>query len=388
MTEAQERMHQAAGTRRRPVAASGGTTSGAAASGAGASGEGAAEAVPGAVISREVARSGVVRPAVLAIDGGNSKTDVVLVTADGRLLGSARGDGFRPGIVGLAQAVQTMADVVARAFEVAGRPVPGPGDTAAGADHVSAYTANVDLPAEEAELQKIIAARGWGGTVTVGNDTLALLRAGAAKGWGVAVVCGSGINCVGVDAAGHIAGFPAIGRITGDWGGGHFLGEETLWHAVRGEEGRGPATALTPAVALHFGLDRAIDVGLAMHTGEISEARLGELTRLMFEVAAAGDPVARSLVDRLADEVFVLSQVIMRRLDLLDTPTEIVLGGGVLAARHQVLMDAIDDRFRAGAPNTVRTVVSAPPVLGAALLGLDRIGAPTEALAQIRTAYA
>jgi N-acetylglucosamine kinase-like BadF-type ATPase len=318
---------------------------------------------------------------VLAIDGGNSKTDVALVAADGRVLGSARGPGFRPSVTGLTRAVESVADTVGLAFKAAGRPMQG------GADHVAAYTANVDLPAEEAELHRIIAARGWGTTVAVGNDTLALLRAGAAEGWGVAVVCGSGINCVGVDAAGHVAGFAAIGRTTGDWGGGHFLGEEMLWHAVRGEEGRGPATAMTPAVALHFGLDRAIDVGLAVHTGQIPEARLGELTPSLFEVAAAGDAVARSLVDRLAEEVFVMSQVIMRRLDLLATPTEVVLGGGVLAARHQVLMDAIDERFRVGAPHTVLTVVSAPPVLGAALLGLDRIDAPQEARSRLRSFF-
>jgi len=32
-------------------------------------------------------------PAVLAIDGGNSKTDVALVAADGSLLASVRGPG-------------------------------------------------------------------------------------------------------------------------------------------------------------------------------------------------------------------------------------------------------------------------------------------------------
>ena len=36
-------------------------------------------------------------PAVLAVDGGNSKTDVALVAADGTLLASARGPGV-PGV--------------------------------------------------------------------------------------------------------------------------------------------------------------------------------------------------------------------------------------------------------------------------------------------------
>jgi N-acetylglucosamine kinase-like BadF-type ATPase len=36
-------------------------------------------------------------PAVLAVDGGNSKTDVALVAADGSLLGTGRGGGHRQG---------------------------------------------------------------------------------------------------------------------------------------------------------------------------------------------------------------------------------------------------------------------------------------------------
>ncbi|MEU1134463.1 ATPase, partial [Streptomyces sp. NPDC005900] len=48
---------------------------------------------------------------VLAIDAGNSKTDVAVVTADGRVVGAARGGGFQPPRVGVEPAV----DVLARA---------------------------------------------------------------------------------------------------------------------------------------------------------------------------------------------------------------------------------------------------------------------------------
>ena len=42
-------------------------------------------------------------PAVLAIDGGNSKTDVALVAFDGTLLASARGPGINAHDVGVDQ---------------------------------------------------------------------------------------------------------------------------------------------------------------------------------------------------------------------------------------------------------------------------------------------
>ena len=76
------------------------------------------------------------------------------------------------------------------------------------------------------------------------NDTFALLRAGTDSPDAIAVVCGAGINCVGRAADGRIARFPALGMLSGDWGGGQHLAALALWHAARAEDGRGPATAL------------------------------------------------------------------------------------------------------------------------------------------------
>ena len=84
------------------------------------------------------------------------------------------------------------------------------------------------------------------------NDTFAILRAGLPSGaepCGVAVVCGAGINCVGMTPDGRTARFPAIGKISGDWGGGGGLAEEALFFAARAEDGRGEPTALAAAAA-------------------------------------------------------------------------------------------------------------------------------------------
>jgi N-acetylglucosamine kinase-like BadF-type ATPase len=320
---------------------------------------------------------------MVAIDGGNSKTDVAVLTSDGDVLATARGGGFRPVADGVETAVSNVADAVTRALETAGLTGTWPI-----ADHVSAYLANVDLPEEEEEFHRIFTACNWGRNVQVGNDTFALLRAGASERWGVAVVCGAGINCAGVGPDGQVARFPSIGRVTGDWGGGGHLGEEALWHGVRAEDGRGPFTALAAAVAEHFGRDTALEVGLGIHFGDIEEERLAELSPVLFAVAAAGDEVAARLVERQADEVVALATVVLRRLDLLDTPVEVVLGGGVLAARHPQLMTAVEERFARLAPQAKLVVVDAPPVLGAALLGLDAAGAPPEAHERLRAFFA
>ncbi|MFE0255242.1 N-acetylglucosamine kinase [Streptomyces sp. NPDC059010] len=315
---------------------------------------------------------------VLAIDAGNSKTDVAVVAADGTVLGTARAGGFRPPAVGVEQAMDTLAEAVEQAFTSAGVTC---------ADHVSACLANADLPIEEETLAAALHARAWGPAVEVRNDTFAILRAGVTEPRGVAVVCGAGINCVGMRPDGRTARFPALGRISGDWGGGWGLAEEALWHAARAEDGRGVPTALSQALPGHFGLPTMYALIEALHLKDVPDARRHELTPVLFATATAGDPVARAIVDRLADEVVTMATVALTRLDLLEEEAPVLLGGGVLAARHPQLTDGIRDLLTSRAPKAVPQVVTASPVLGAALLGLDAVGAPTEVHDRVRTHF-
>ncbi|MEV7643459.1 BadF/BadG/BcrA/BcrD ATPase family protein [Streptomyces rubiginosohelvolus] len=322
-----------------------------------------------------------VNVSVVAIDAGNSKTDVALIGEDGTVLATARGGGFQPPVIGVEAAIDVLAGVLERA--VAELPAP---PVLAG--HVSACLANADLPVEEAELAAALESRGWGSSVEVRNDTFAILRAGVDEPRGVAVVCGAGINCVGMTPDGRTARFPAIGRISGDWGGGSGLAEEALWFAARAEDGRGEASELACALPRHFGLDSMYGLIEALHRGAIPLGRRHELTPVLFATAEAGDPVAAALVKRQAHEVVAMASVALDRLDLLEEEVPVLLGGSVLAARHPQLNDRIAALLAARAPKAEVRVVSEPPVLGAALLGLDRTGAGPEVHRRLRARYA
>ncbi|RFU84903.1 ATPase, partial [Streptomyces triticagri] len=56
---------------------------------------------------------------MLAVDAGNSKTDVAVVAADGTVLGAARGGGFQPPAVGVDAAVGALAATAAEALDAA-----------------------------------------------------------------------------------------------------------------------------------------------------------------------------------------------------------------------------------------------------------------------------
>jgi len=310
---------------------------------------------------------------VFAVDGGNSKTDLALVRDDGAVLALVRGGMSSPHHIGLDGCVALVQGLLEEASEQAGVSVP----VAVG----QVLMAGLDFPTEERALHDALAAHGWADTIAVGNDTFAVLRAGTERGWGVAVVCGAGINCVGVGPDGRHVRFPALGAISGDWGGGYDVGLAALAAAVRSEDGRGPRTTLERAVPQHFALATPGELVEAIHLGRVAQRRIIELPPVVFDAAAA-DPVAAAIVDRLAAEVLALVRASIERLELGGAAVEVLLGGGMFRAGDGRLMGAIE----AGVgPGVQVHVAASEPIVGAALLGLDELGAGPEALARARS---
>src|SRR5262249_56637652 len=129
--------------------------------------------------------------------------------------------------------------------------------------------------------------------------TFAVVRAGTERGWGVAVTCGAGINCVGVSPSGRVERFPALGAITGDWGGGYDVGLAALSAAARSADGRGPETSLEQAVPAHFGLGSPLELGEAIHRGPLPLRCVVELAPVVSRGAGPG-ALAGGSVPRLA----------------------------------------------------------------------------------------
>ena len=321
---------------------------------------------------------------VVAVDGGGTKTDVVVLDLDGALLARRRGPGACPQVIGVPAALAVV-DTLVRGVLA---------DVAGGGDpvlvQVGVYLSGLDLEVEIEAMGTALAGLPWVTSceqpVIVENDTFALLRAGTPSREAVAVVCGTGINCVARRADGATARFPALGRISGDWGGGWELGERALWHSARAHDGRGPWTTLTTLIPDALGRSTLMEVIEDLHLGRLPTSVISTLAPLVLAASAQGDVVAGSVVDRQGDEIVALVAAALRRLDLTGAPVPVVLGGGVLAARDARLIGRIESGLALVAPRAHPDVVAAPPVLGAALLVLEACGAPLAALGTAREA--
>jgi N-acetylglucosamine kinase-like BadF-type ATPase len=316
---------------------------------------------------------GLPRAAVLAVDGGNSKTEVVLLDRLGNVLGVARGPGSNHAHSDHQTVMRLIDSLVARAASELRPETEAAERTAAIADAAVLCLAGADYVRDERTLAASAAPFGWADPLMVRNDAVAMLRAGTDCEVGIALVCGAGVNCVGNGPGGRTVRFPALGEISGDWGGGYDVGMAALVAAVRAEDGRGPRTLLADLVPRHFDLARPASLVLALHTGRIATDRVIELPPLVFAAADDGDDVARRIVDRLGDELVAMATATLRRLRLTRTDVDVVLGGGILTSGHPRLLGRVTTGIVAVAPRARLLELATPPATGAALLGFDAL---------------
>ncbi|MHA6629851.1 N-acetylglucosamine kinase [Pseudonocardia sichuanensis] len=306
----------------------------------------------------------------LAVDGGTFATDAALLTPAGEVLARVRAGSTSPQSVGAVQAASVVERLRGEALARAGLPASTP------VARVVAFVAGVDLPEEREDVRAALAAHFAGTDLVVENDIHAVLWAGMRRPAGVAVKFGSGINALARSATGRTAGYLALGTISGDWGGALTLGSEVLFAASRAEDGRGPHTSLRYRVAAHFARPTVRQAVADLHRGRAGAPALADLTSLLLDADADGDPVARQLVDRQAQEVVTMAAAAMNRANVPTTGSDVVLAGSLLTAGHERLDRLVDDGVARALPGAVVRRMSVPAVVGAALacLGAERGG--------------
>lgn len=313
------------------------------------------------------------------MDGGASKADLALVDLEGELLAAKRSRGrynFGLGSNGsfgaLNEAIQSL--------------VPGHDGRAVAAMGIYCL-AGADIPIDDRRIAAELRAQRLTTRTIVRNDTFAVMRAGTERNWGIAVVCGTGMNCAGVGPDGRSVRFPSFGELSGDRAhGGGWLGRTALGAAIRARDGRGPRTELETLVPEHFGMSRPTQLMEAIYVGRIDYHRVSELAPLVIKAAARGDGVARGMLDEMIEEIVVTAGAAIKRLRLTNTDVHVVLGGGVMLGADKAMLVKIRAGIQGLAPKAATFVLAAPPVLGAALIGLDEMGAPEEAGRRLRRA--
>jgi N-acetylglucosamine kinase-like BadF-type ATPase len=236
-----------------------------------------------------------------------------------------------------------------------------------------------DWPSERAATLAAIGELGLGCPVEAVNDSVLGLLAGSPRGWGVTLVSGTGCNCWGWDEShrrtGQMTGF---GLRFGEAAGASELVAHAVQAVAQSWTRRGPATALAEAFIQRAGARDLQDLleGLSDHTYHIDASA----APLVFAVAQAGDAVANAVIAWAGDELGEMVKAVVRQLGFEQVNFDLVLVGSMFRA-GPLLIDPLARSVHALAPGACFMPLQAPPVLGAAVLGMQQAGVPiTEAV--------
>jgi N-acetylglucosamine kinase-like BadF-type ATPase len=304
---------------------------------------------------------------ILGVDGGGSKTLAVVADETGEVLGIGRTGSANHQVLGLDRALEQVRLAATAAFAMGGVQ-PKEVDAAA------YCIAGADLPEDFALLRPALAGLRLAKRSHLENDIVASLRSGSDSRDVVVVGWGSGVNAFGRNAAGKEIRLPALGWISGDWGGGGDLGREAIFLVVRGDDGRGQHTAMREPVLAAFGVPDVAGLIRRLYFGEGERIPTHTLAPIVFATADAGDGVARDLVERAGREIADTALAMLRRLDILDVCADVVLAGSIFKAESPLLLDTVRSRLNEAAPRARVVRPEVEPVLGALFCGFDMVG--------------
>lgn len=300
---------------------------------------------------------------VVGVDGGGSKTRVILADAEGNHLADVTGGGsaMAPGradhcadVIGelVRQAVQT-AEVGER-LKVLVAGVAGVGR------EPEARALTVAL--EDLELADEV--------VVQGDGEIALTDA-FGNGPGVMLIAGTGSIAYGRGPSRVLARCGGWGPAFGDEGSGAWIGRKSLGIVASAADGREPQTALTGAILTAAQVNEVTELvpwGIAATPKE-----LAALAPVVFNVASAGDPRAIALVGLAVEELVLHIRALAVKLFGDDRAAVPVAFSGGLLHKGSFLRKKLEQRLKSAVPGAQVRPVEIIAARGAVKEALSRI---------------
>jgi N-acetylglucosamine kinase-like BadF-type ATPase len=308
----------------------------------------------------------------LGADVGSTKTDIMICDENGLMRGVGRAGSGNYQVVGYDGMFSALNESINKALsgaEISVQDISGAGFG------ISGY----DWPSDKPNMEATIARVGITAPHELYNDAILGLVAGSADGWGVAVVSGTGCTCWGWDHERHHVGrVTGFGVLMGEAAGSYELVHRAMQLVGYDWTRRGPHTALSKAFVDYTG---ARDVGDLIEGYTTNRIPIDGLAApLVFQVAEAGDPVARQLIQWAGSELGEMANAVIRQLEFQTLAFDVVMMGSMYEG-GSLLIESMRAIIQPFAPGARLVRLMEPPVVGAVLIGMQTGGLqPTQAI--------
>ncbi|MEA2761132.1 MAG: glucosamine kinase [Gemmatimonadaceae bacterium] len=306
---------------------------------------------------------------VIGVDGGGSKTRVLVGTAEGEVLATVDGpkSAVTPGQA--ARSADVIADLVTQAVnEIAQAGTVFPRVLYCG-------VAGTGREEERRALHAALDAKELAEEVIIDSDGLIAMYDAFDDRAGILLVVGTGSIAYGRSPAGEIVRCGGWGPTFGDEGSGGWIGKRALSIVAASSDGREPATALLFPILAATQCEDTEDL---IAWAAAADARaFAALTPVVFSTAAAGDPRANALITLAAEELVLHIRALARQLFTDERAAVAVALSGGLMDRGSPLRKRLEQRLKSAVPGASLRAEEVLPARGALRAAARRIHLPT-----------
>jgi glucosamine kinase len=296
---------------------------------------------------------------ILAVDAGGSKAAACFArptsASEFHVLGRGRSGGANPLSIGVERAVESILAAVGEARResqladaVADRAVLS---IAGAADR--AVAAQIATQLHDAQVARRIA---------IVSDVLPILAIAAEGGTGIALIAGTGSVAIGRHAGRQVR-CGGWGYLLGDEGSGYAIGRAALQAALANlEAGVAKSPGLVQTIVDHLRVTTPTELTKSIYGAASPRFAIAALAERVVQSAAAGDRLAKQILNHAAGDLATLVMRAAAQLSLETSEIPLTLSGGVLVASPE-LRDALQEHLQMLKLNC-RVQVATDPLTG------------------------
>jgi glucosamine kinase len=293
---------------------------------------------------------------VVGVDGGASKTHVIVSDGSGTELATVTGvaSAVRPGEAEHSAAV--IARLVGEALAACDMPGEMPSAICIG-------VAGVGRDAEYTAFEEAISKRSLADELVVLPDAVIALNDAFGEEAGIVLISGTGSMAYGRGPSQKMGRCGGWGPMCGDEGSGAWIGRRALSVITGSADGREPETGLLGAILSHLQLTSPDE--LVPWASTATTAQLAHLAPTVMTVAATGDLRANSLCALATEELVLHARTLARQLFTDERAAVPVALAGGMFGHGSWLRKLVEMRLRSAVPGMVLHAQDVVPARGA-----------------------
>lgn len=239
----------------------------------------------------------------IGVDGGGTKTECLLIDAEGAVIARVLAPGCNPNIIGPAAAGQIVREALADLLAQARTRYPA----------LIPERTLLCMAGIRSFWQEFAASLEGCGRVHAVDDSLPVLELATDGGPGLVLHSGTGSFVAARDPEGGIHYAGGLGWRFGDAGSGYEIGRRAVAAALLEHQGWREPSALSPLIRRHSGADEAGAITRYYYQHPEANRQIAALAPDILGLAAEGSDAARDMVRAACEPLLALAHAVVQR---------------------------------------------------------------------------